>query len=135
MSERLLRIGEIAAQADVSTRTVDYYTTLGLISPAARSGGNYRLYDSSVIDRIAMIRRLEEQGVRLENIAAALTTAPGTGLAELLNRIDDDLRLLHDVAASAGPDGHGLLTAVAARAHALITTALEIAGTLPLPPI
>jgi MerR family copper efflux transcriptional regulator len=133
VSDRLLRIGELAAQAEVSTRTVDYYTTLGLISPAARSGGNYRLYDSSVIDRIAVIRRLEEQGVRLENIAAALTTAPGTGLAELLNRIDGDLRLLHDVAASAGPDGQGLLTAVAARAHALITTALEIAGTLPLP--
>ncbi|HEU4425554.1 MAG TPA: MerR family transcriptional regulator [Pilimelia sp.] len=135
MTERLLRIGEIAAQADVSTRTVDYYTTLGLISPAARTEGNYRLYDAAVIDRIATIRRLEEHGVRLDDIAAALTAAPATGLPDLLTRIDNDLRSLRDLAATTEPDAHGLLTAVAARAHALLTTALEIAGTMPVPPV
>jgi MerR family copper efflux transcriptional regulator len=135
VSDRLLRIGEIAAQAEVSTRTVDYYTSLGLIRPAARSGGNYRLYDPTVIDRIATIRQLEEHGVRLDDINAALTAAPGTGLPDLLKRIDDDLRTLRDIAGTAGPDDHGLLTAVAARAHALLTTALEIAGAVPPPPI
>ena len=135
MTERLLRIGELATQADVSTRTVDYYTTLGLISPAARSGGNYRLYDAAAVDRIATIRRLEEHGVRLDDIHAALTAAPATGLADLLKRIDTDLRALRDLAATAEPDAHGLLTAVTARAHALLTTALEIAAALPPPPI
>lgn len=135
MTERLLRIGEIAAHAEVSTRTVDYYTSLGLISPAARTEGNYRLYAPSVVDRIALIRRLEEQGVKLEDISTALTSAPGTGLPDLLLSIDADLRSLRDAAASAGPDDHGLLTIVTARAHALLTTALEIAGAMPPPPI
>lgn len=135
MPERLLRIGEVAAQAEVSTRTVDYYTSLGLIAPAARSGGNYRLYDPAVVDRIALIRRLEEHGVKLEDINTALAAAPSTALPELLKRIDDDLRSLREVAATAGPDDHGLLTAVAARAHALLTTALDIAAAIPPPPV
>jgi len=133
VSDRLLRIGEIAAQAEVSTRTVDYYTSLGLITPAARSGGNYRLYDPSVVDRIAMIRRLEDHGVKLDDINAALTASPSTGLPDLLKRIDEDLRTLREAAATAGPEDHGLLTAVAARAHALLTAALDIAGALPPP--
>ena len=50
---RLLRIGELANLAGVSTRTVDFYTGLGLIEPAERTAGNFRLYSADCIDRIA----------------------------------------------------------------------------------
>jgi hypothetical protein len=40
----LIRIGELARAAGVSTRTVDYYTGLGLLEPAARTDAGYRLY-------------------------------------------------------------------------------------------
>ena len=43
---RLLRIGELANLAGVSTRTVDFYTGLGLIEPAERTAGNFRLYSA-----------------------------------------------------------------------------------------
>ena len=64
MGEELLRIGELAARAVVSTRTVDFYTGLGLLTPTRRSGGNFRLYQPADVQRIAAVRHLEAQGIR-----------------------------------------------------------------------
>src|SRR5262249_1686977 len=93
MSGDLLRIGELAAQAEVTTRTVDHYTRLGLLNPAERPSGNYRLYDPSEVDRIRLIRQLEAHGVSLDDIAVALST-PGTGLPEALDPLGHDLPAL-----------------------------------------
>ncbi|GII23044.1 MerR family transcriptional regulator [Planosporangium mesophilum] len=134
MSDELLRIGELATRADVSARTVDFYTTLGLLSPAGRTGGNYRLYSPDAVDRIAVIRQLEAHGVSLHDIAAAMQREPsGDAVAGLLTKLGQDLQSLQEVAHSAGPEAHGLLAAITARAHSLITTALEIAANMPPP--
>ena len=39
----LLRIQEVAAALGLTTRTLRYYEELGLLKPAARSEGDYRL--------------------------------------------------------------------------------------------
>jgi DNA-binding transcriptional MerR regulator len=132
MSETLLKIGELAARAGVSIRTVDYYTGLGLISPARRTAGNYRLYRLVDVERIAVVRRLENQGLPLEEIATALT-ARQTDVAAVLGQIDEDLRVLHAAAESASPEVQGLLAAVAVRVHSLITAAVQIPPDLLLP--
>ena len=41
----LLRIQEVAAETGLTTRTIRYYEELGLLEPAARSEGSYRLFD------------------------------------------------------------------------------------------
>ena len=41
-NEKLYKIGELAKIADVSPRTIDYYTKLSLIEPEKRSDTNYR---------------------------------------------------------------------------------------------
>ncbi|WP_213457068.1 helix-turn-helix domain-containing protein [Rhizomonospora bruguierae] len=128
---RLLRIGEVAASAGVSTRTVDFYTGLGLIAPAGRTGGNYRLYDAAVVERIGAVRQLEAQGVPLEDIARAFANAQNADLAAHLARLDQDVHSLREVAETAGEEIAGLLAAVAARAHTLVTTAIEIATNMP----
>ncbi|MGW5054579.1 helix-turn-helix domain-containing protein [Actinokineospora sp. NPDC004072] len=128
----LLRIGELAAQAGVTTRTVDHYTRLGLLSPAERSGGGYRLYRPLDVDRIAVIRQLEGHGVTLDDIAAALA-APGSGLPAALDRISSDLRALQAATDTASPAAHGLLTAITARIQGLINLALHIPPDLFLP--
>lgn len=132
MPDQLMRIGQLAADAGVTTRTVDHYTRLGLLMPAERSGGGYRLYKPSDVDRIALIRELEAHGVSLEDIAAALT-APGTGLPDALDRLTDDLHALQAVADTAAPGAHGLLTAITARVHSLVNLALHIPPDLFLP--
>jgi len=71
MAEGLLRIGELSSRADVSRRTVDFYTGLGLLAPT-RTSGNFRLYQPTDVQRIAAIRRLEAQGIRLDEIAHLL---------------------------------------------------------------
>ena len=122
-----MRIGELAAAAGVSTRTVDYYTGLSLLTPVERTAGNFRLYDPAAVERIAIIRQLESHGVPLDDIARALNSPGAQDVTALLRRLDDDLHALQEAAKTAGPDAYGLLTAAAARAHNLITTALEIA--------
>lgn len=132
MGEELLRIGEVAARAGVSTRTVDFYTGLGLLTPAGRTGGNFRLYAAAAVERIAAIRRLEASGVSLDDIAQALRTEHvEQDVAVLLRQFREDLDELHTASRTAQPDAQGLLAAIAARAHELIATALEIASNPP----
>ncbi|MEV0246471.1 MerR family transcriptional regulator [Nocardia sp. NPDC050712] len=131
MTETLLKIGELAARAEVSARTVDYYTTMGLLAPAQRSAGNYRLYSPADVERIHLIQRLEAQGIPLEEIAAALSAGP-RDINEVLARIDDDLKSLQTVTESAPVEVHGLLNIIATRVHSLIAVAMQLPPDLPL---
>lgn len=131
MSESLVRIGELAARAGVSIRTVDYYTTLGLLAPAQRTASNYRLYRAGDVDRIHLVQRLEVHGLPLEDIAKAFAARPAD-TAAVLGQIDTDLRALQEAADAASPEMHGLLTVIANRVHSLITIALQLPPDLPL---
>ena len=127
---RLLRIGELANLAGVSTRTVDFYTGLGLIEPAERTAGNFRLYSGDCVDRIIAIKALEANGVSLADMAVAL--GPGKGdLPGQLSKLQVDLDTLREAAAHSGPAAHQLLLALTARLQSLITTAIEVTGSLP----
>jgi DNA-binding transcriptional MerR regulator len=131
MSELLLRIGELATRAGVSTRTIDYYTSLGLLEPAARTPGNYRLYHPTAVDRIATIRQLETHGVSLDEITTALRTHHAD-IPALLHQLDQDLHTLQAAAHTTGPEAHGILAAITTRAQSLIATALELTTMPPL---
>lgn len=131
MSESLLKIGELAARAGVSIRTVDYYTTLGLISPAQRTASNYRLYRADDVDRIHLVQRLEVHGLPLEDIARAFTSGPADATL-ILTQIDTDLRTLQQTADAASPEMQGLLAVIANRVHSLISIALQLPPDLPM---
>ncbi len=135
MVSELLRIGEVAARAGVSTRTVDFYTNLGLLTPSGRTSGNFRLYDPGTVQRIHAIRRLETHGVALDDIVRALRTPDDTGLlTRILDQLNQDVHTLRATLPSADPEVHGLLAVIATRIHSLVATALEIATDL-LPPV
>lgn len=127
---RLLRIGELANLAGVSTRTVDFYTGLGLIESAGRTAGNFRLYSADCVDRIAAIKVLEANGVSLADMAEAL--GPGKGdLPSQLSQLQIDLDTLREAAAHSGPAAHQLLLALTSRLQSLIATAIEVTSNLP----
>jgi MerR family copper efflux transcriptional regulator len=154
-----LRIGELAARARVSIRTVDFYTGLGLLTPVRRSGGNFRLYRPSDVQRIVVVRHLEAQGIRLDDIAHVLAGSVDGDHAECVDRyqgpcpadpvalsgyltaLDAQVRTLRDVAESADPQTQGVVAVLAARATALIATALVLSadvlpgGDVMLPPL
>jgi len=70
---RLLRINEVAAETGLTTRAIRYYEEIGLLAPAARSDGDYRLYDASDLDRLQFIRSLrDDAGFSLAQIGQLL---------------------------------------------------------------
>ena len=70
---RLLRITEVAAEVGLTTRAIRYYEEMGLLEPAARSGGDYRLYDRSDLERLLFIRSLrDDAGFSLAQIRQLL---------------------------------------------------------------
>jgi len=58
-SSRSYRIGELAAQAGVSTRTIRYYGELGLLVPSGHSPGGARRFDDDDAERLLRIRELQ----------------------------------------------------------------------------
>ncbi|MDQ3895728.1 MAG: MerR family transcriptional regulator [Actinomycetota bacterium] len=68
----LLRIGEVAEQAGVSTRTLRYYQELGLLDPGTSPGGSRR-YSARDVARLRRILELRDvMGFDLERIHTIL---------------------------------------------------------------
>jgi MerR family transcriptional regulator, repressor of the yfmOP operon len=61
LEERSFRIGEVAEQVGVTTRTIRYYEELGLLgSGAARTKGAHRLYGQADVVRLQGLIRLRD---------------------------------------------------------------------------
>ncbi len=71
--DRLLRIQEVAEELGLTSRTIRYYEEVGLLHPAARSEGSYRLYDADDVQRLAFIKGLrDDAGFSLAEIGQLL---------------------------------------------------------------
>jgi len=69
----LLRIQDVAAEVGLTPRAIRYYEEVGLLEPAGRSDGAYRLYDASDLDRLRFIRSLrDDAGFSLAQIGQLL---------------------------------------------------------------
>jgi DNA-binding transcriptional MerR regulator len=61
MSEKALRIGEVAERADTTVRTVRYYEEVGLLPGSEdRSHGQHRSYSEADVERLREILQLKE---------------------------------------------------------------------------
>ena len=60
-----MRIGELAARAGTTTRTLRYYESRGLL-PARRTDNGYRAYDEDDLKLLRQIRTLQDFGFDLE---------------------------------------------------------------------
>jgi len=69
----LLRIQQVAADVGLTTRSIRYYEELGLLKPAGRSEGSYRLYDEDDLERLRFIKGLrDDAGFSLAEIGQLL---------------------------------------------------------------
>ncbi|RAP77969.1 MerR family transcriptional regulator [Paenibacillus montanisoli] len=74
MSEPLLyRIGELSKMAGVSPRTIDFYTSMGLIEPEKRTAKNYRLYSDETLHRLKRIVQLKQDKYTLDEIKTTMS--------------------------------------------------------------
>jgi MerR family transcriptional regulator, repressor of the yfmOP operon len=70
---RLLRIQEVASELGLTTRAIRYYEEIGLLEPAARTDGAYRLFDADDVERLRFIKGLrDDAGFSLAEIATLL---------------------------------------------------------------
>lgn len=72
-------IGKLSALAGVSADTLRYYEKEGLVRPAAKTAGGYRLYDDEALRRIRFIKQAQQCGFALADVKGllALRRAPG----------------------------------------------------------
>jgi MerR family transcriptional regulator, repressor of the yfmOP operon len=59
--EHFMQIGEVAQRTGLTQRALRYYESLGLLAPASRMDGGFRLYselDVARLDRIVELKRL-----------------------------------------------------------------------------
>ena len=62
------KIGDLAREFDVPVETLRYYEREGLLPPATRTAGNYRLYSAVHRDRLSFIRRCRSLDMTLAEI-------------------------------------------------------------------
>ena len=68
----LLKVGELAKKTGKTVRAIHLYEELGLLSPAVRSKGGFRLYPGRAAKRIEWIQKLQDMGFSLTEIKAFL---------------------------------------------------------------
>jgi DNA-binding transcriptional MerR regulator len=67
-----LKVGELARRAGKTTRAIHLYEELGLLTPAVRSKGGFRLYSPRAVARLEWIQKLQDMGFSLTEIKAFL---------------------------------------------------------------
>jgi MerR family transcriptional regulator, copper efflux regulator len=97
----LLKVGELAKRTGKTVRAVHLYEELGLLAPAVRSKGGFRLYHARAATRIDWISKLQDLGFSLTEIKAFLRdweqseTAP-KAISRLREIFSDKLRETRD---------------------------------------
>jgi DNA-binding transcriptional MerR regulator len=73
----VLLIGELATATGVSTKTLRFYETDGLLPEPDRTPAGYRDYPDTAIDRVVFIRQAQAAGLTLAQIRQILTIRDG----------------------------------------------------------
>ncbi|MEB3215296.1 MAG: heavy metal-responsive transcriptional regulator [Nostocales cyanobacterium 94392] len=103
-----LLIGKVQKLSGVPIRTIRYYESLGLIRSAGRTDGGFRYFSEDILTRLSFIKRAQQLGLSLQEIADILQIYDGGKapcnqiqhkLEDKISQIDqqiDDLLKLHD---------------------------------------
>lgn len=97
---RPLTIGRLARSAEVGVETVRHYTKMKLLSAPKERAGAYRVYPPQTVARIRFIKRAQQLGFTLQEIAgllaledgrdrAAVRKIAGARLAQIEERLAD----------------------------------------------
>jgi DNA-binding transcriptional MerR regulator len=122
-SERLLRIQEVAEEVGLTPRSIRYYEERGLLRPAARSEGAYRLYDASDLEQLRFIKGLrDDAGLSIADIGQILEDEESRRRTRAALKVTENPAerrriLLERLASIEGL--HGLLAAKLARLQAM----------------
>ncbi len=88
-----MKIGELAAAAQTQSETIRYYERQGLMPQAARTGANYRSYQSHHVERLAFIRHCRSLDMTLDEIRVLLRfkDSPSDNCGEVNDLLDEHI--------------------------------------------
>ncbi len=81
MSNPRMKVGELARKTGKSVRALRLYEERGLLTPAARSEGGFRLYGADSLARVYWISKLQTMRFSLAQIASLLETVEASKTA------------------------------------------------------
>ena len=67
-----MKIGQVAADAEVTVDTVRFYERRGVLPPPERRPSGYREYTTAAVERIRLARALQQLGFTLDEVIDAL---------------------------------------------------------------
>ncbi|MFP5226326.1 MAG: MerR family transcriptional regulator [Acidobacteriota bacterium] len=95
----MLTVTQLARRCGLSRTALLYYESIGLMPAAKRTGGNYRCYGESDVQRLEQIRAYRDAGLRLNDIRVVLDR-PGGDASRVLERrlleIDEEIGALRE---------------------------------------
>lgn len=115
-------VGEVAALASVSVRTLHHYDEIGLLSPSGRSDSGYRHYDDEDLARLQQVLFFKELGFALADIARIMN-APDF---DRLQALRTQRRLLEEKALRFMKMADAVDTAIGAREGGVTLDAKEM---------
>lgn len=65
-------IGDVAERTGLSSPTIRYYESIGLLAPPPRSATGYRRYTDSTVEELRFIKKAQSLGFSLEEIGEIL---------------------------------------------------------------
>ena len=96
-----MNVGEVAALAGVTVRTLHHYDRIGLLSPSGRTANGYRQYSAGDLDRLHQVLVYRALGFPLEEVAALLDDPDADPMEHLrrqhrllLDRLEADRQVL-----------------------------------------
>ena len=63
-----LKIGEVSKRSGIGIEALRFYEKSGLLDRPGRTYSGYRLYDESVLERLAFVKKAQVLGFSLEEI-------------------------------------------------------------------
>lgn len=113
-------IGELARATSTKVETIRWYERVGLLAPPARTGGNYRAYARSHLERLSFVRRARDLGFSLDQVRELLRLSDQQDrsceevdliarghLAEVERKVADLTALGNELRQIIGQCGHG----------------------------
>ena len=86
-------VGQVAREASVNVETIRFYERKGILPNPRRSRSGYRLYSEEDVSRIRFIKRSQDLGFSLREVAELLSlrVEPGTTCRTVLERAEEKL--------------------------------------------
>ncbi len=67
-----MRIGELGDAVGLTTKTIRYYESVGLLAAPERTASGYRVYGADAVDRLEFVKQAQASGLTLAEIASVL---------------------------------------------------------------